>query len=506
MHETQRSDNRVARHRSTVSALSFCFSKRTETISTKARSSGRDKTALKMINTSDNFSLAVDRNVVLYTLEESIAQTVSLVFIVLAGLSGNFYVCYIIHGSKHKNPTLMFILNLAFANIGALTLCTPLPLGISIKRRYFIDNWLCLTSGFLNNFFFCASIFILWLLTTHKYFTVIKPGFCMCLHLTEKRPKACLLAIWMGSSVMSLLSLGPFTGWTYISFNPTTAHCGMSFPVSLAEKLRLTMLAVLAFAVPLAFMAYAYCRIYWKINAHEKRLAGRIRRANSVKRKLTLTLCLMFGTFVACWTPFFLLIILAIILKEPDDLPASLGRIAYWFGYINCCLNPVFYCIRTSTFRDLMREKQSVTMSQNLSFIAPNRSKRAFSLPSLSPKRRHSSSVGSVTISPTKILVSNSDINTSNDNSLPTLRTPRVRAFSWSTDYKFPGKVTTNVQSPSQITVSRFKDIKDTKERIKKNTMCPETISENPAEMVDNKVVCLDALPKEINGNDASTL
>lgn len=444
-----------------------------------------------MNNNSDNFSAygqvkeSNDKDVFLYSIEESASQAITLVFIVLAGLSGNCYVWYIIRGTKHKNPTLMYILNLAFANIGALTLCTPLPLAISIKRIYFISNWLCLTSGYLNNFFFCASISILLLLTTHKYFTVIKPGFCMCLNMTEKRPKACLFAIWTGCCLMSLFSLGPFSGWNYISFNPSTAHCGISFPVSLAEKLRLTMLAALAFAIPLAFMAFAYCRIYWKINAHEKRLASTIRRNNSVKRKLTLTLCLMFGTFVACWTPFFLLIILAIVLKDPEDLPASLGRIAYWFGYINCCLNPVFYCIRTSTFRDLMREK-SVTASQNVSFITPIRSKRAFSLPnSLSPKRRHSSSVGSLAISPTKILVSD-DI--SNDMNLPTLRTPRMRAFSWTTEYKIPGKTSSfnNTQSQSQINSSRFKDKRDIKDRIKKNTNYPETICEIPVEMIDD--------------------
>lgn len=435
-----------------------------------------------IINTSANLtSFIKHNNAFLYSMEESIIQIVSLAFIIIAGLSGNFYVCYIIYGSRNKNPTLLFILNLAFANIGALTLCTPLPMAISIQRRFDMDNWICLTSGFLNNFFFCASIFILLLLTIHKFFTVVKPGFGTHFNVSEKRPKACLLTVWICCSVMSMLSLGPFTGWEHISFNPTTAHCGISFPVSVAEKLRLTALAALAFVFPLAFMAYAYCKIYLKINAHEKRLAGKIRRKYSMKRKLSLTLCMMFGTFVACWSPFFLLIVLAIMLKDPADLPQALGRIAYWFGYINCCLNPVFYCIRASTFRELMRER-SGTISHNVNFAVPNRGKRAFSLPSLPNKRRNSSSVGSAAVSPSPILVENVD-STSNKSIQPSLRIPRMRAFSWTADFRLPGILTTqSAQSSHEIILSRPRNKQNSVRKVKLIKTSPETISESPVE------------------------
>ncbi|XP_020917309.2 alpha-1D adrenergic receptor [Exaiptasia diaphana] len=290
---------------------------------------------------------------------------------------------------------------------------------------------------------------------------------------------------------MSMLSLGPFTGWEHISFNPTTAHCGISFPVSLAEKLRLTVLAALAFVFPLAFMAYAYCRIYWKINEHEKRLSGTIRRNNSMKRKLSLTLCMMFGTFVACWSPFFLLIVLAIILKDPGNLPEALGRIAYWFGYINCCLNPVFYCIRASTFRELMRER-SVTMSHNVNFAVPNRGKRAFSLPTLPTKRRNSSSVGSAAISPTPILVGNIADSTQHKR-IPS----RMRAFSWTADFRLPGMLTTPIaQSSNEITLSRPKEKKNVVKKARLIMTNPETISESPVEMDQMEEIVLNVTPR----------
>lgn len=455
--------------------------------------------ALKMKSniSSSNSSSNLDTNALIYSTEASIIQTASLVVIIMFGLAGNGYVCGIIQSSSNiKNPTVMFILNLAIANIGALVLCTPLPLAISIKRRYFVDPWWCITSGFLNNFFFCASIFTLSLITTHKYFTVVKPATCTFLQFTDKRPKLCLVGIWISCAMISFIGLGPFSGWSYITFNATTAHCGISFPVSTMQKFRLAVLATLAFIIPLSLMTYAYWRIYSKVNAHERRLSNtgtiNVRSINPVKKKLTITLCLMFGTFVACWSPFFLLIAMAICLKSPSDLPDALGRFAYWFGYINCCINPVVYCMRTSTFKEMMRGRS--TSLQTLQ-VEP-RKRRAQSLPILSTRKRRMSSfsiaIGSAPVTPSRVFI---DTNSSNSSQRGTtnVRISRMRAFSWTANYTVAEKIAKDIQESSRIAQrpSRLLLRDTTTKRMNLanksvRTSLPPTIVESPLEAMND--------------------
>lgn len=446
------------------------------------------KSNISLSNSSSN----LDRNFFIYSTEESIIQTVSLFVIIICGLAGNGYVCRIIQTSNNiRNPTVMFILNLAIANIGALALCTPLPLAISIKRRFFIDAWWCITSGFLNNFFFCASIFTLSLITTHKYFTVVKPATCTFLQFTDRRPKLCLVGIWITCAVVSFVALGPFSGWDYITFNATTAHCGISFPVSVTQKVRLAVLAALAFIIPLTLMTYAYWRIYSKVNAHERRLSNtgtlNVRKIN-VKKKLTVTLCLMFGTFIACWSPFFLLIAMAVCLKSPADLPDALGRVAYWFGYINCCINPVVYCMRTSTFKEMMRGRSTSLQTAEMQ----PRKRRAWSLPILPTRSRRMSSIsiaiGSAPVTPSSEF-NNANSSNSSQRDTPNLRVHRMRAMSWTANYTVGERIAKDLQErqkiahrPSCLPIrdTTIKRLNMVNKRVR--TSLPPTIMESPLE------------------------
>ena len=341
-----------------------------------------------MFNYTSNFSQGNSTTGFIYGIEEAIIQAVFLGIIVLFGLAGNFYICRVVYKNKNlRNPTFIFLANLAVANIGALTLCTPFPLVISIRRRFSLERHWCIINGFLNNFFFCISIFTLSLIAIQNYFTIVKPPTCVRLQITQRRAKFHLLALWCLCFVFSFFSLGSFKNWSYIVFNPSTAHCGLPFPETLGDKLKLASLALVAFIIPVVFMSFAYLRIYFKVRAHEQKAFRNSKKGKippAVTRKLAVTLCLMFGTFVICWLPFFLLIALAVGLDDKSELPWILGRIAYWSGYLNCAVNPSLYCLRSTAFKDVVRRPSSTTGEVTIKRLSePHRGQRAFSLPIL---------------------------------------------------------------------------------------------------------------------------
>ncbi|KAJ7391974.1 hypothetical protein OS493_016282 [Desmophyllum pertusum] len=126
-----------------------------------------------MLKYPSNFSHGGNTTAFIYSLEEGIFQAVFLGIIAVLGVAGNLYICSVVYKNKNlRNPTFLFLVNLAIANIGALTLCTPFPLINSIRRRFTLERHWCLINGFLNNFFFCISIFTLSLIATQNYFTV----------------------------------------------------------------------------------------------------------------------------------------------------------------------------------------------------------------------------------------------------------------------------------------------------------------------------------------------
>lgn len=342
-----------------------------------------------MLKYPSNFSHGGNTTAFIYSLEEGIFQAGFLGIIAVLGVAGNLYICSVVYKNKNlRNPTFLFLVNLAIANIGALTLCTPFPLINSIRRRFTLERHWCLINGFLNNFFFCISIFTLSLIATQNYFTVVRQPSCEWLQITRKRAKFHLLGLWSLCLGFSLLSLGPFESWSYIVFNPTTAHCGLAFPDTLGDKLKLSFLALIAFIIPVCGMSFAYSRIFFKVRSHEGIINHNTRRGNqfsAVTRKLAVTLCLMFGTFLVCWLPFFLLITLAIVLNDVSNLPWFLGRFAYWSGYLNCAINPSLYCLRSSAFKDVIRRRSSTSGDAITSKITPFvRRQRAFSLPAVS--------------------------------------------------------------------------------------------------------------------------
>lgn len=339
-----------------------------------------------MLKFPSNFSHG-NTTVFIYGLEEGILQAVFLGIIVVFGVAGNLYICSVVYKNKNlRNPTFIFLVNLAIANIGALAMCTPFAFINSIRRRFTLEQHWCLVNGFLNNLFFCISIFTLSLIAAQNYFTIVKQPSCEWLQITRKRAKFHLLGLWSLCFAFSLLSLGPFENWSYVVFNPTTAHCGIAFPDTLGDKLKLAFLALIAFIIPVLGMSFAYCRIYLKVSSHEGTINQNTkRRANqltAVSRKLAVTLCLMFGTFLICWLPFFVLIALAVTLDDASNLPRVLGRIAYWTGYLNCAINPSLYCLRSSAFKDVIRGRRSSSSGEvtNKTF---KRRQRAFSLPAI---------------------------------------------------------------------------------------------------------------------------
>ncbi|EFO21514.2 hypothetical protein LOAG_06972 [Loa loa] len=88
-----------------------------------------------------------------------------------------------------------------------------------------------------------------------------------------------------------------------------------------------------------------------KMNVSIRKRKGCIKENAEMKRehKAWRTLAIITGTFVACWTPFFLISLYRPICR--CEIPILVESITNWLGYLNSALNPIIYTVFSNDFR-----------------------------------------------------------------------------------------------------------------------------------------------------------
>lgn len=83
-----------------------------------------------------------------------------------------------------------------------------------------------------------------------------------------------------------------------------------------------------------------------RLSAKGSRWKGRQNR----EKRFTFVLAVVIGVFVICWFPFFFTYTLTAIC-DSCNVPLTLFKFFFWFGYCNSSLNPIIYTIFNNDFR-----------------------------------------------------------------------------------------------------------------------------------------------------------
>ncbi|KAM4618605.1 D(4) dopamine receptor-like [Polymixia lowei] len=97
--------------------------------------------------------------------------------------------------------------------------------------------------------------------------------------------------------------------------------------------------------------AVAFAEIKFTGDPHKKKRA----KINSRERKAMKVLPVVVGTFLFCWTPFF---VVHTMRARCDScyIPPSLMSVVTWLGYVNSALNPVIYTVFNTEFRNFFKK------------------------------------------------------------------------------------------------------------------------------------------------------
>ncbi|XP_015269613.1 PREDICTED: sphingosine 1-phosphate receptor 1-like [Gekko japonicus] len=189
-----------------------------------------------------------------------------------------------------------------------------------------------------------ASVLSLFAIAVERHITMVR----VRLYHGDKKRRMLLLvgATWVASFALGAL---PLLGWNCLGCLP---ECSTVLPL---YSKHYVLFCIVVFLVILLSIVVLYARIYCMVKFNGQRL-GRLYKGvpKTSKRYMSLlrTVTTVVGTFIACWLPLFLLLLLDVACQ--NQACGVLYKADYFLGLamINSLLNPVIY---TLTNKDLRR-------------------------------------------------------------------------------------------------------------------------------------------------------
>lgn len=286
-----------------------------------------------------------------YTVTEEIILSVVLILTIVFSFYGNVCMLIVLYKNDRMwNSTYMLIGNLIFSGLLVTIFCMPFSLISVLYGRWpFGEGKICKFNAFMESQLLLATILTHTVISVDKYFAVVKPFSRI---MSVRNTRILIFIIWF---IAVMMSIGPVFGFGHFSYNPTTLICGVGFPQNKLDSLYLLLLGFIAFILPNVIMFYVYLHVFLAVRTHTKRLIQTCAcslEAVKLQKHLILTVFFSCICFLACWTPFFLFALLAIVAKSPADLPHALGVTAYWCGYLYNAINPLILCSMSKRFGD----------------------------------------------------------------------------------------------------------------------------------------------------------
>ncbi|XP_031574458.1 5-hydroxytryptamine receptor 1A-like [Actinia tenebrosa] len=280
-----------------------------------------------------------------------------LTLIAIVSLTGNISLYLIVFRSRSlQKVSNYFTLNLALADLLVSLVNMPVTVYTIIQNQWLLGEVACQVFGFVNILSFISSVLSLALIAIHRFFFIVhwkdyKRNF------RPRRVQLYILLTWLMALV---LSLPPLLGWASFGYVSGKSYCFVLWREN--ASFAYFMVSVCFFG-PLITMGVCYTRILCftkkarrkvKIEVPQFTRNDIFRNVSTEESRITNTLLIVLGTFIACWLPFATTMFLDIY--YPHRLPRWIDMGSLMLGYMNSLCNPIIYSVRNTQFRKAFME------------------------------------------------------------------------------------------------------------------------------------------------------
>ncbi|KAL9975374.1 hypothetical protein ACROYT_G012529 [Oculina patagonica] len=293
-----------------------------------------------------------------------ILTTILMIIVNVVTLVGNAFVIVAltkIDALKHMaNNQVVISLAIADLLVGLLVMPCAIDAVLAGKWR-FGELW-----GKLNafgNFAFCiSSIMHLALLSVDRYIAISRPLVYSSV-VTKTRARSACLLLWIYSTLWALPPL--FGVSSYECFIPYIGKCLKKDWQHSKVAIAFTASVVCGtYGAAVVVMCFVYFKIFIAIFKQSKRISVTVEqvrrnndsaaRTNASARKGVLTVLIVIGTYIVCWSPFCVLLFVQMACGKSAGGPTA-DLITMFIGFANSACNPIIYCIRYRAFRETVK-------------------------------------------------------------------------------------------------------------------------------------------------------
>ena len=286
-----------------------------------------------------------------------------MVIVVMLTIVGNIAVMVVLCCSNVLNSIVNshFLISLSIADLLVATLVMPCALDAVNTGTWRCGQIWGMFNGF-GNFLFCiSSIMHLALLSVDRYIAISRPLVYLSV-VTKPRARIACLLLWIYSTLWALPPL--FGVSSYECFIPYIGKCLPEDWLQNKVAIAFTVSVVCGtYGVAVIIMCYVYFKIFIVIFKQLKRISVTVEQVrrnslaakrNASTRKGVTTVLIVIGTYVACWSPFCILLFVQMARgKTAGGQTADI--ITMFIGFANSACNPIIYCIRYRAFRETVK-------------------------------------------------------------------------------------------------------------------------------------------------------
>lgn len=326
---------------------------------------------------------------------------------ILAAIVGNSCVILIVYKkqSLRRNPTILFICNLALCDIVSCLLYRPLflvelflPFRKNIPEAY--DHLVqCKVTGYFQALFAGVIFHTMMAISQERLLLIVRPLQAKSLCSTSRTRKI-LLLIWFTTACVVLPMPILFTEMLVASIDGTViSFCGY-FSGGHGAVIYFSVIFTVYFAIPLLVMSIAYTKIFSALYQRSGALAvnqdaggGKSMRTRRSLARMMISISILFAL---CQGPNFVYLI---YVASGGTVPSNgffTATIVKFLPIISSALNPFIYTLNSRTFRNgfkavILRQKSFDDPSFGRSFTQSTSLRRKSSSRSWYSDRRQSS-------------------------------------------------------------------------------------------------------------------
>lgn len=346
-----------------------------------------------------------------------------LCLLILVSVIGNCLVCVAVYTDCNlRKLSNLFLVSLATADLLVACLVMPFALANDIMEEWIFGSTFCKIWISFDVMCATASILNLCAISVDRYIR-IKDPLQYTEWITRRSVPICICTIWAISSLISFLPISldlhkknantqrmireesseeaPGNiqqGYCSLDFNPiysiTSSFISFLLPCLVMVAIYIKLWAIghkhmvsikassnLARAVELRLAGRTVTTersrsIFSKMGSTERPEAHYLASSNInqnllEEHKASITVGVIVGVFLLCWTPFFVVNIVGPFCK--GCVPPSVFKVLTWLGYSNSAFNPIIYSIFNSQFREGFRrilfERSFCCRSQDAYFV-----------------------------------------------------------------------------------------------------------------------------------------